>query len=148
MAVAEGSMFTKQYTCGGMNVSPDLEWTDAPAGTQGFAVILTDMSNALIHWAIWDIGSSASGLPEDVEKKANPGNVAQAKQVLSYDGQTYGYLGPCPPSLHTYQFVVYALDTASLPGVTTSSSRDEVSAAVKQHSLGSAALTAQANKQN
>jgi Raf kinase inhibitor-like YbhB/YbcL family protein len=131
-----------------MNVSPDLEWTSAPAGTQGYAVVFTDMTNALIHWAIWDIAANASGLPEAVEKKPDPANVSMAKQVLSYDGQTYGYLGPCPPNLHTYQFVVYALDTASLPGVTASSTRKEVEAALKQHALGSASLSAQADKQN
>jgi Raf kinase inhibitor-like YbhB/YbcL family protein len=104
-------------------------------------VILTDQSNSLLHWVIWDIPSNATGLPEGVEKVAQPSMPAGAKQAKSYDGATYGYLGPCPPSTHTYQFVVHALDVATLPGVTVASTRAEVATVVAAHDLGTAALS-------
>ena len=46
-----------------------------------------------------------------------------SKQVKSYDNATFGYLGPCPGgNVHSYEFDLYAVDAATLPGVTTSSS--------------------------
>jgi hypothetical protein len=141
-------MFAKQNTCGSAaDDSPDLSWSGAPAA-KSFAVVFTDQTNNLIHWAIWDIPANASGLPTAVQKAANPANVPGAQQVTSYDGATFGYLGPCPPVTHTYQFVVYALDVATLPGLSTSSKRSEVEATAKAHSLDSATLSGQAGKQN
>jgi hypothetical protein len=76
-----------------------------------------------------------------VEKKANPAIPPGARQVKSYDNQTFGYLGPCPPSLHTYEFAVFALDVATLPGVTTASTRAQVNTEILKHDLASTTLT-------
>lgn len=136
-----GASFDAANTCTGVNTSPQLAWTAGPAGTMGYAVVLTDKSNNLIHWVIYDIPASATGLPANVEKQYAPANVAGAHQTTSYQAATRGYLGPCPPVEHTYEFVVYALDAATLPGATMATSRAVAATTIDQHKLGMAALS-------
>jgi len=129
-AFAEGGAIPIASTCkdpANVNSSPQLSWTGAPSGTMSFAVVLTDLSLTppLVHWVIYDIPASATGLPANVEKAYAPANVAGTHQTASYDNQTRGYLGPCPPAKHTYQFEVYALLAATLPGTTMQTTRNE-----------------------
>jgi len=135
----EGTAIPAKYACAGANVSLDLSWTPGPAGTKSYAVVLTDTSNTLIHWVIWDLAGTS--LPEGVEHKPNPATPAGAKQVKSYDDTTVGYLGPCPPSVHTYELAVFALSVATLPAVTTASTRDAVKAEILKQDLASATLS-------
>ncbi len=137
----EGMPIPAKYACAGANGSPDFSWTPGPTGTLSYAMVLTDKSNNLIHWVIWDIPAATTSLPADLEKKANPAIPAGAKQAKAYDNQTFGYLGPCPPAVHTYEFAVFALDIAALPNVTTASTRKQVDAEIFNHDLGSATLT-------
>jgi Raf kinase inhibitor-like YbhB/YbcL family protein len=145
--ITEGGMVPVAYSCAGKNISPQLDWTGAPLGAQSFSVIFEDESNALIHWGIWNIPADATGLPTNVETTKNPANVPGSQQAISYDQQTYGYLGPCPGgNLHTYRFTVYALDVATLPlaGIGTKESAKELSI---EHELASASLSAQSDAQ-
>ena len=106
-----------------------------------YAVVLTDKSNNLIHWVIYDIPSTATGLPANVQKAYLPSNVTGAKQTTSYQATVRGYLGPCPPSLHTYEFVVYALSVAAVPGVDMNSGRVLVEMQIKANDLGMTSLS-------
>ena len=72
----EGTAIPAKYACAGANVSLDLSWTPGPAGTKSYAVVLTDTSNTLIHWVIWDLAGTS--LPEGVEHKPNPATPAGA----------------------------------------------------------------------
>lgn len=139
--VTEGGAIPIAHSCRGANTSPALTWTGGPAAAS-YAVVLTDLSNGLIHSIIFDVPASRSELPADVDKVAEPPDVPGAKQPLAYDGRTRGYLGPCPPNTHTYQWKLYAVDAATLPGVTLASSRTVVAAALEQHDLATATLTA------
>jgi len=139
--LAPGAMFAAANTCNGANTSPQLTWTAGPAGTMSYAVVFTDKSNNLVHWVIYDIPGSATGLPANVEKAYMPNNVTGAKQTLSYQATTRGYLGPCPPVLHTYEFVVYALSVATLPGATMNSTRAQVVPIIQANDLAMAALS-------
>jgi len=55
----------------GDNVSIDLSWSDLPAGTQQLALICDDpevveigmMEQPFVHWVMYNIPASASGLP-------------------------------------------------------------------------------------
>ena len=137
----EGAPIPPQYACDQKNSSPDLSWTPGPTGTLSYAVVLTDKSNNLLHWVIWDIPGAATGLPAAVENTANPASPAGSKQVKSYDNKTFGYLGPCPPNEHTYEFAVFALDVATLPSVTTASTRAQVKVEILNHDLATTTLT-------
>jgi Raf kinase inhibitor-like YbhB/YbcL family protein len=137
----EGMVIPAKYACAGADGSPDLSWTAGPAGTLSYAVVLTDKSNNLLHWVIWDIPGATTSLPAGVEKKANPAVPAGSKQAKSFDNQTFGYRGPCPQNTHTYEFAVFALDVATLPGVTTASTRAEVNTEILKHDLTKTTLT-------
>jgi len=135
-AFLDGGTIAPRHTCAGMNLSVPLAWTAFPAA-QSYAVTLTDTNNNLLHWILWDLSPATLSLPEGVPNVALPASPAGAKQTLSYDGATYGYLGPCPPAPHVYRFDLFALDVATLPGVTTASTRAQVKAAMTSHVVGS-----------
>jgi phosphatidylethanolamine-binding protein (PEBP) family uncharacterized protein len=69
-----------------------------------------------------------------------PASVSGAHQTIGLGG-TRGYRGPCPPVEHTYQFVVYALDAAALPGATMATTKAEAITIIMAHDVGSATLT-------
>ena len=141
--ITEGGVIPLTHVCtnqGGMNLSPQLAFANVPAGTMSFAVVLTDLTNSFVHSAIYDIPSTATALPADVEKVYAPTDVPGAHQTVSISGGR-GYAGPCPGTVHTYQFKVYALATATLPGSVMSTSRTEVVTAAATN-LGTATLTA------
>lgn len=139
-----GAVFPVRYTCADTGtlgkVSPPLSWTVGPSALS-YTPVMVDTSINLTHWVIWDLPASASDLQEGISNVAAPAVPAGAKQTTSYDNTTYGYRGPCPPANHLYRFTVYALDVATLPGVTTASSRAQVQTAIAGHAIGSAALT-------
>jgi Raf kinase inhibitor-like YbhB/YbcL family protein len=116
-AFAEGSEIPAKYGCSNgtnANLSPAIEWSGAPAGTMSFALILHDPDVAIgdadvLHWAIFNIPATATGLPESVPAKAMLDDGAvQIKNI----GGSIGYFNPCapPPTTHHYLFELYALD--------------------------------------
>jgi Raf kinase inhibitor-like YbhB/YbcL family protein len=144
-AYMEGETIPREHACtrlGGMNQSPPLAWTGAPAGAMSFAVFFKDVTVGAVfsHSAIYNIPSTVSELPLNVARTAMPANVPGARQPNGYPGSP-GYAGPCPPQSHTYRFTIYALDTDSLTELTTNSSLATVERAFMTHSLGTATLT-------
>lgn len=95
---------------GGMNVSPELAWTNVPAGTKSFALKFTDVSFGQTHWAIWNIPgtllSVQAGIPSDSATPTFPEGATQTNATFA-DGD--GYYGPQAPC-NVYEFVLYALD--------------------------------------
>lgn len=140
-AFLEGQTIPTAHTCDGANTSPALAWTGAPAGALSFAVVFTDKTNGLIHSVIYDIPPSLSALPADVDKVFEPPDVPGAKQTRSFNNGPLGYRGPCPPSLHTYEFALYALNIANLANLDNQSTTIEGEAEVLMHDLAVATLT-------
>jgi Raf kinase inhibitor-like YbhB/YbcL family protein len=102
----EGNIPVK-YTCEGSNVSPVLEWSEAPSNTKSFALIVDDPDapgKVWVHWILFNIEPTINRLEEGGKGDFSTG-------ATDFNGaQTYG--GPCPPSgEHGYQFTLYALDT-------------------------------------
>jgi Raf kinase inhibitor-like YbhB/YbcL family protein len=61
-----------------------------------------------VHWVLYDIPSSISGLGEGVASRDLPKGTREGKN----DWKRTGYGGPCPPiGRHRYFFKLYALDT-------------------------------------
>ncbi len=145
--IIEGGVIPLTHVCtnqGGMNLSPMLAWTNPPAGTMSYAIVFKDIFNPqspFLHSVIYDIPSSATGLPADVDKVYAPPDVAGAHQTLGYNGTTRGYLGPCPGVKHTYELAVYALPTATLTGATMNTSLANAAAMIVANNLGVAKLT-------
>jgi Raf kinase inhibitor-like YbhB/YbcL family protein len=138
--LTEGGMFNAANTCNGANTSPALNWASPPAGTMGYAIVLTDKSNNLVHWVIYDIAGAMTGVPADIDKVFAPPDVAGAHQTASFQANVRGYLGPCPPVLHTYEFAIHALDVAALPGATMQTTRAQAIALIDMHRIGDPAL--------
>lgn len=143
--ITEGGAIPLTHVCtnlGGMNLSPQLAWTNAPVGTLSFAVVLTDKSNNLIHSAIYDIPSALTMLPPDVDKMYSPPDVLGAHQTASYQAGVRGYNGPCPSTAHMYEHRIYAIATATVPGTSITTTRSQLVAILGANNLGTTTLTA------
>jgi Raf kinase inhibitor-like YbhB/YbcL family protein len=139
-AFAVGGEIPKKYTCDGANVSTALNWNDAPAGTQSFALIADDPDAPVgtwTHWIIWNIPAKATALPEGVPKVEES---SDGTRQGTNDFKRIGYGGPCPPAgkPHRYFFKLYALDIK--PDVKAGASRKELEHAMKGHVLSQTEL--------
>ncbi|MCH6558228.1 MAG: YbhB/YbcL family Raf kinase inhibitor-like protein [Nitrospirae bacterium] len=120
-AFEAGDLIPAKYTCDGSDVSPPLSWSDAPSGTQSFALISDDPDaprGTWVHWVAWNIPATSRSLDEGLPKQDSlPNGMKQG----TTDFRRVGYGGPCPPSgTHRYFFKLYALDTSlNLPSSTT-----------------------------
>jgi hypothetical protein len=144
-AFDEGGEIPLRHVCtdhGGDDVSPQLSWSGGPVAA-GHAVVLTDLSvgDGFVHSVLWDVPGDVTELPEGIEKAAEPSDPPGSKQTVAYDGETRGYLGPCPPEQHTYEFALYALDELPLTGVTLESTGDELVEVLTERALASTRLT-------
>ncbi len=106
----EGGDIPAHYTPDGDNVSPPIEWHDAPLGSKSFALIMFDPdapSGDFTHWLVYNIPPTVILLPEAFPPmKSLPNGIRQG--VNDFGG--LGYRGPEPPSgSHPYFFKIYAL---------------------------------------
>jgi len=123
-AFKDGGKIPLQYVmpgAGGQNLSVPLSWSNAPAGTQSFALAMVDphpVARNWVHWLVIDIPKDVTSLAEGASgQKMPPG----AKELKSSFGES-GYGGPQPPrgsGDHPYVFTLYAL---SVPKVELSQS--------------------------
>jgi Raf kinase inhibitor-like YbhB/YbcL family protein len=110
----------KGFGCSGDNVSPALNWSGAPAGTQSFALTVYDpdapTGSGWWHWVVINIPASASGLSAGAGSTDGKSLPAGSQQVKTDFGMA-GYGGPCPPAgdkPHRYIFTLYALKVPRL----------------------------------
>jgi Raf kinase inhibitor-like YbhB/YbcL family protein len=126
-------------------MSPALNWTGTPAGTQSFVLIMHDLDVDVgkgtgdnLHWLAFNIPGTATALPQNVPTTASlPDGTIQPR-----NGRAYGFSGPGAPApiYHHYVFEVWALD--SKLGLTDTASRDEVLKAMDGHVLDKGMLVA------
>ena len=107
------------FGCTGGNVSPALAWSNAPAGTQSFALLAHDpdapTGSGWWHWVVYNIPADVTSLPAgagDPKKHLMPPGVVQGRT----DYGSAGYGGPCPPpgKPHRYYFRLFALKVPKL----------------------------------
>jgi Raf kinase inhibitor-like YbhB/YbcL family protein len=108
--------FMNGFGYSGENISPQLSWQNAPAGTQSFAITMYDKDaptgSGFWHWVVFNIPSNVKEIPSnagDITKKLMPAGVVQSIN----DTGNNGYGGPAPPigPSHQYVITVYALKT-------------------------------------
>lgn len=132
-----GADIPARFTCNAENLSPALAWTDPPAGTQAFALLVDDPDapgGVFNHWVLFDLPASARELNEGVPKNGDPEGARQGHNGFD----ELGYGGPCPPPghVHRYYFRLYALDQKlNLPA---GASKSAVEKAMKGHVLAQA----------
>jgi len=127
--------------CVGENISPPLAWSNPPEGTKSFALLLFDPEGrapgGVSHMVVYGIPAEAKGFAEGELSKPSDKFVG-GKSLM---GQPI-YWGPgTPPNTdwHHYTFTLVATDLdpkALEPGMT----REELTAALKDHVKGSAGL--------
>ncbi|MFH1489678.1 MAG: YbhB/YbcL family Raf kinase inhibitor-like protein [Pseudomonadota bacterium] len=147
-AFANGQAIPAKYSCDSIDVSPPLSWTNPPAGTKRFVVIMDDADAIPVagytwdHWILYDIPTSTTALPENAGASGSGNLPSGAKHgINSWTTNNQYYRGPCPPQgsgVHRYYFVVYALDIETLTPVDTK--KDGIDAAMRGHILGKAEL--------
>jgi Raf kinase inhibitor-like YbhB/YbcL family protein len=138
-----GTLADKQafnsFGCTGENVSPQLEWSNPPAGTKSFALMVHDpdapTGSGWWHWVVYNIPADATSIPAGGPL---PKGAVQGKT----DFGTPGYGGPCPPpgGPHHYNFTLFALkvDKLDVPADATAAF---VGYNVNANALGKAKLT-------
>ncbi len=134
----EGTALPSRFTCDGLNLSPQLAWSGAPAGTKSFALIVDDPDapgGTFVHWVFFDINAKTESLPE--------GPTAAKLGVAGInDFGKSAYGGPCPPKgrgAHRYFFKLNALDVPSL-GLPVGATLIQVNQKMTGHVLGTATL--------
>jgi Raf kinase inhibitor-like YbhB/YbcL family protein len=148
-AWADGGHIPAKYTQAGGESSPPLAWTGVPDGVVSFVLIAHDVDAAvgngtddLLHWLVWNIPGTATGLPERVPWTPQ---LPDGTRQIGATGPNYrgpGAAAAGPP--HHYVFELYALDVVlDVPAVGATSpplTRAAVVAAMAGHVRGKAAM--------
>ena len=113
--IAEGQHMSNTFEfsgwgCKGSNLSPQLAWSNAPAGTKSFAITVYDpdapTGSGFWHWIAIELPASVSELP----RGADVAKLGARQFTNDYGANEFG--GACPPvgdGMHRYQFTVWAL---------------------------------------
>ncbi|MEN6375976.1 MAG: YbhB/YbcL family Raf kinase inhibitor-like protein [Smithella sp.] len=135
----ESSNIPSKYTCDGQDISPPLEWKDAPEGTNSFALISDDPdapAGTWVHWVAFNIPPTVTKLEENIKHDKEFKN---GMRQGNNDWPRIGYGGPCPPSgTHRYYFKLYALD--AMLDIKPGATKEQLLKAMKGHVLAEARL--------
>ncbi len=129
-----------KYTRDGENVSPPLEWHDAPPETKSFLILVENPdapSGTFRHWAMYNIPASEVGLQEGASAQGSGG---AGEGVNGFGNARYD--GPQPPKghgPHHYHFRLAALDVPRLD-VVASARAEDIWAKAQPHSIAEAEL--------
>jgi Raf kinase inhibitor-like YbhB/YbcL family protein len=132
----------------GGGTSPALQWTNAPAGTKSFVLHMHDLdfvhnktTDDQVHWLVWNIPASSTGLPEGVPAGAK---LKDGSYQISVTGQVYRGPGAAANGpLHHYTFELFALDITfdQQPAGDAFQTREKIMKAMQGHILARAAYT-------
>lgn len=145
-AFKHGQPIPRKYSGEGEDLSPALIWSGVPNGTVELALLCDDpdapMPEPWVHWIIYGIAPTVSGLPEGIARAANPPAPAGACHgANSWPRDNLGYRGPMPPpghGPHRYFFKLYALDAPL--GLAAGADKKALLAAIEGHVLAEAEL--------
>ena len=117
--VADGQPLKDDQVAAKGNTSPQLSWSDAPAGTRSFTVTCFDPDaptpSGFWHWVLVDLPADVTSLDAGAgaEGADLPGNAFMVRN----DGGGACFMGAAPPQgdqVHRYFFVVHAVTDDSL----------------------------------
>jgi Raf kinase inhibitor-like YbhB/YbcL family protein len=127
--------------CPGQNVSPPLAWSNAPAGTKSFAILMYDPDGGnglgVSHWVAYDIPASKTSLAEGEASKPPTGWTGGKNNI----GHGH-YFGPCGPSGHSlHHYIITVIATKLEPGTLKAGmTREELVAALRGNALAPASI--------
>ncbi len=138
-AFSDNASIPVKYTCKGEDLSPSLSWSEPPAGTRSFALIMDDPDAPIgtwVHWVLFNLPGTARDLPEGLP--AAPTFKDGSVQGIT-SARSLGYHGPCPPSgTHRYFFKLYALDITL--ALDSTANKEALLEAMEGHILAQAEL--------
>ncbi|MDH2442752.1 YbhB/YbcL family Raf kinase inhibitor-like protein [Amnibacterium sp. CER49] len=104
---------------GGQDVSPQLSWSGAPAGTKSFAVTVFDpdapTGSGFWHWAVANIPATVTSLPAGAGSQG--GTLPDGATPVLNEMRLPHFIGAAPPQgtgVHRYFVVVHAVDVDHL----------------------------------
>ena len=130
-AFRSGERIPERHSKDGGNVSPTLEWHDAPRNTRSFALVVEDPDapkGTFRHWAVYNVPPAHQGLAEGSGSPESAGSLT----VGVNDFGKRAYDGPQPPhghGTHHYHFRLLALDVPELSLPAGASVKDVMDAA-------------------
>jgi phosphatidylethanolamine-binding protein (PEBP) family uncharacterized protein len=135
---ANGGALPRNYTCDGTGSSPDLAWTNVPAGTKEFALLMTTLpkdGGVKWNWVLYQLDGSLRALKKD--------SFGIGKTGVGSDGPMATYQAPCSqgPGTKFYTWTLYALSGSPQLSAATTVTGDVLTAAIAPLTLGSASLT-------
>lgn len=105
--------FAKNPNCTGQNVSPALQWSNAPDKTRSFAIIWDDQAGraglGVSHAVIYGIPASTNGFAEGALGGAPTSAFVAGKNTLGMH-----WLGPCSPKGNAPQHYVMTIIATDL----------------------------------
>jgi Raf kinase inhibitor-like YbhB/YbcL family protein len=147
--INDGGDLPLDFKCtrdGGAALTPGLQWSDAPIGTESFAVIMhhypqnttEGVDDPSQYWLLWEIPATTTDLPA-----GNPNSVGH--EGADKDRNITGYTPPCSPpgARHEYMITVFALDAVpELPKQDDISINwAEMSDAIDEHIIASSSIS-------
>ena len=129
----------QQFTCDGAGISPPLAWTNAPAGTQSFAVTMHHFPPAgeekHVYIVVYDLPAATLQLGE--------GSTLGSWGLNTVNGKP-AYTPPCSkgPGRKDYILTVYALSASpDFPELTAGIRMDDLLSKIQGTTLATATLT-------
>ncbi|MDI4634564.1 YHYH protein [Pelomonas sp. V22] len=124
-----------EFTCDGPGSSPALSWSQAPVGTQAFALLMSTLpgdGSIKYNWVLYGIPAARTTLPRDSFGVGTLG--------VGSDGPAAAYQAPCSqgPGAKTYTWTLYALSAA--PAVSGAVTGQQLADAIAPLTLGKASL--------
>ena len=135
-AFSDGQAIPPRYSRDGGNISPRIEWFDAPPGTRSYLLVVEDPDaprGTFRHWAAYNIPARNHALAEGA---GCPSAAIPINMAVNDFGNCW-YDGPQPPpghGTHHYHFRLAALDVPSL-SVPPRARVEEVWKAAEPHTI-------------
>ena len=132
-----------RFTCDGIDLSPDVQWSGVPEGTGSIVLFLDDPdapAGTFTHWLVYDLPASVSELLE------GRGLASSGLPDGGYQGQNgflgrLGYAGPCPPRGETHRYLLHVFAIEGTLDLAARATSAEVIEAMRGRTLGHGSLT-------
>ena len=137
-AIGADGLLPQEFTGDGSGITPPLEWSGAPAGTIGYALIMSHLDpegKIKWYWTLYQIPAEVTHL----EKKSQDVGIAGLNSINDRNG--YAPPHSKGPGLKYYVLTLYALsDLPKISVPNTSVTGAILSAAIKDCTVGTAVL--------
>lgn len=115
-AFSFGAPIPREYTQQGEDISPPIEISEIPAGTESIVLVCVDPDApdpaapklTFVHWVVYNLPAQALSIPAGADLQA-----LYPSCSLGLNGRGEArYIGPKPPiGTHRYFFKAFAIDT-------------------------------------